>query len=108
MRIILICIFIVLYLKTYEICEYFYPEDVTEWYYLRDKIHGFMFLVLILSNWTGKVVIKALVLFSSILIAASLIDKQIFNIYETVDKDYFIIIPFAIAAGYLYYMKRNK
>ncbi len=111
MQAILLIVFMVLFFFMYKICSYAYdPYEATfQWYQFRDKLYGVMFLIAVIMPWFKTTLFsRALMVFGIVLTAANIVDRVVFNIYETLDRDWFIIIPFAAAAGYLYYEKRNK
>ena len=98
-----------MYFFNYEICEYYYPEDVSGWYYLRDKIYECMFLILVVSNWfKNTLVSNSVIVFLSVVVSASIIDKVFFDIFTIMKHDYFIVLPIAISLTYLYYKMRNE
>ena len=111
MQAVLLFIFIFLYFFNYDICSRFFDpyEQTQEWYYLRDRLYeGMFFIAVLASKFKRTLLSKALSIFGLVLIGFCIIDKYFLDVYLLTDRDYFIIIPLAVSAGYIYYEKRNK
>ena len=111
MRASLLIIFLTLWKFNTDICNYYYDYsiDFSEWYYLRCDIYEVMFLVAIIIPWFKSTLFsRGVMLFGLVLIAASVIDKVFINDYALTDKFYFVIVPFAVSSGYIFYEKRNN
>ena len=111
MQAILLIIFIGLQMFNTNICNHFYNYDLDfgKWYYLRCDIYEVMFLIAVIIPWFKTTLFsKSLMVFGGVLIGASVIDKVFLDVHTISDREWFIIVPFAMAAGYLLYEKRNK
>ena len=94
----------------YDICSYFYDpyQQTYEWYQLRDKLYGVMFLISILTPlFKTTLLSKSIIVFGAILTTFNIIDKVFLDVFEALDRDWFIILPLASSICYAYYHKRK-
>ncbi len=100
---------IVLYVTGYDVCEYFYAEDLVEWGKLRDLLKGICILFLVLLNFLPRtILVKGVMISFWIYCASNLVDRLGYGITTFVNSDYGVHF-IAVVAGIIsyYYVKRR-
>ena len=115
MRLGLIILCVVIFLTMSEVLLYLYPQASEDYnvflkhYYLEDKINEILItLLFLLSVFQSKIkIIKAFAVFGFTIAFASTIDKVVFNVFEYLYTDIFLLI-FATCIAYIVAYKNNE
>ena len=114
-RSILIILFTGLYVLNSHICSIMIPmyqedyEQFLKWYYLRDTIYEWMFLVLVVMVFTRRTLFADSVTFSvGVLVLCSLSDKILVGNRSLTIKDLLVIIPASAFCGCIYYLYKRS
>ena len=83
---------VILYATGFEICEYFYYDDIDKWRSLRDTLTGLNIFLLVILNFlpTTRLKISSLWAFG-VFCFGNVVDRLIFDIDQFVYSDWFVI-----------------
>ena len=99
---------IVLWLSNYALCQYFYADDVDNWWKLKCAIYNIcIVLILIALRQGSNIKLKLIINIGIGFVLSSVIDRLVFGITDFVDKDY-LMIALTIAFSIYDYKKEKR
>lgn len=105
---ILVIIAVILFLVNYQICEFFYPNDIKKWWALKINNYAVVLALTFISYGINtKGILKLILNISAGLMISSVIDKVWFNVREFRYNDIIMII-LTICFSVLDYLKVLK
>ncbi len=117
MKAALLLLFVLLWYGNSHICGWVYPYDYDKestwgnfenWYYLRDQIYEFMFLVLASTGlYKNSRLSKAVASGIVVLLGASVVDKLIMGVFDFQIHDVYVFIAACLVALRIYYGGRS-
>ena len=96
----LLILAIALFCLNYQICEYFYADDIKKWWDLKINIYSVVFGLILVSYSIGKTGWMRFILYiGSGFAVSSMIDKIFLNVNEFTEADLLMILTILIFAS---------
>lgn len=83
---------VILYATGFEICEFFYEDEINKWRSLRDTLTGINIFLLVILNFLPNTRLKIASLWAfGVFCFGNVVDRLIFDIDSFVYSDWFVI-----------------
>lgn len=94
---------IILWLSNFTICNYFYHDDVSNWWNLKMAIYNIcIVLILFALRYKESIKFKLIINIGIGFILSSVIDRIFFGITDFLNKDYLMIVLTIVFSVYDY------
>lgn len=100
---------LILYSLGYQICEFFYEDNIESWRSLRDLLTGIMVFIMVNLNSLPKTKIRDSINVSFWWFCfGNLVDRLLFDIDKFVFSDYLLWLTAIVAGLITYHVKRRS